>query len=574
MPSRAIRVSALSAFTAVFIGFVLPLLLASGQARAFPQTIYCSPSGSDNGSGSADRPFRSPGAASRLLSPGDTLVLLSGTYVLSEFDADILAPPDGRPGAWVTIRGAAPDRPVLAGRDDLFCAVFLSSYLRIENIEITSDGGAFFRDGLNGTDRPLRRIHLSGLRVHHIDGMGLDVRDVDSLFVEGCVFSYCGFGGIGGPAGQAGGLRHVTVDGCELSYSGRYYRGMTDNPENPYDRPDGFGIEPSAGPVEIVRTVAEHNRGDGLDSKAADTAVRACRVENNYANGVKLWAGGSRIENTLIAGTGDGDPSSGWANIVIECADRSSGGFEIVHCTVADNPGRRSYSMHVQYDSPLEPVAVTVRNSIFSGSYGSVFFGDSVRLTCEYNLFDRPFGDVQVEARGRSYTTSDIQEGLPGQGNRTGDPLFIRSEWGFTGDYRLGPGSPARDQGSDASLRNDLDNRPRPQGNGFDIGCYESAEPTAIRRADSSPYENTAAFPYPNPSNGSFRFPLFLSGPSEVALELFDTKGRRVSSRSFGARPAGACILETECAGLPSGVYLGRLDAGGRSITFKWILQN
>ncbi|MDM7926678.1 MAG: right-handed parallel beta-helix repeat-containing protein [bacterium] len=552
---------------------ILALLAAWESGNAFAGTVYCSPEGSDMGSGTRDRPFRSPGAASRLLSPGDTLILLAGTYVLSEFDADILAPQDGRPGAWITIRGQSPDRPVLAGRNDLLCAVFLSSYLRLESLEITSSGGAFFRDGLNGTDRPLRNVILSGLNVHHLDGMGLNIRDVDSLTVENCDFSHCGFGGIGGPEGEAGGLRHVRISGCSLSYSGRYYRGIMDNPDNPYDRPDGFGIEPSDGPVEIIRTLAEHNRGDGLDSKAANTAVRQCRVENNFANGVKLWAGGSRIENTLIAGTGDGDPSSPWANIVIESAHRSAGGFEIVHCTVADNPGRRSYSMHVQYDTPLQPVAVTVRNSIFSGAYGSVFFGDSVRLTCEYNLFDRGGGDVQIEARGQSYTSSDIQNGLVGPGNRTGDPLFVRPAWGTSGDYRLQEGSPAINAGMIVSIAADLDDGFRPQGGGFDMGCYESAWAAAVRRAPSRPSSAGTVFPYPNPSNGSFRVPVILSVPCEPALELFDAGGRRVRTITFGRKVAGVHILDVSAGGLPSGVYLGRLAAGGRSESFKWTHQ-
>lgn len=563
-PSRSFRAG---------LAFILALLAAQESGNAFAGTVYCSPAGWDAGPGTRDRPFRSPGAASRLLSPGDTLILLAGTYVLSEFDADILAPPDGRPGAWITIRGQSPDRPVLAGRNDLFCAVFLSSYLRLEFLEITSDGGAFFRDGLNGTDRPLQNVFLSNLNIHHLDGMGLDIRDVDSLTVEDCVFSHCGFGGIGGPEGEAGGLRHVRVNGCDLSYSGRYYRGVPDNPDNPYDRPDGFGIEPSDGPVEIIRTLAEHNRGDGLDSKAANTTIRQCRVENNTANGVKLWAGGSRVENTLVAGTGDGDPASPWANIVIECAHRSSGGFEIVHCTVADNPGRRSYALHAQYDTPHQSVAITVRNSIFSGSYGSVFFGDSVRLTCEHNLFNRGGGDVQIEARGRSYTSSDIQNGFAGPGNRTGDPLFVRPAWGTPGDYRLREGSPAVNAGMDALVRTDLDDGVRPLGGGFDMGCYESAWAAAVRRAPPRPSSAGTVFPYPNPSNGSFRVPVTLSVPCEPALELYDAGGRRVRSLTFGKKAAGVHILDVSAGDLPSGVYMGRLAAGGRSESFKWMHQ-
>jgi hypothetical protein len=563
--------------TAVSVAVVLSMLCA-GTALPFPRTLYCSPSGSDAGTGAPNRPFRSPGFASRLLSPGDTLVLLAGTYVLSRFDSDILSPPDGRPGAWITVRGAPAGRPVLAGRDNLLCAFFLSSYLRVENVEITSDGGAFFRDGLNGTDRPLRGIVLSGLFVHRIDGMALDVRDVDSLTVEDCDFSYCGFGGIGGPEASAGGLRRVRVEGCALSYSGHYYQGVTSAgaaPGNPYDRPDGFGIEPSEGPVEIVRTVAEHNRGDGLDSKAANTTVSACRVENNFANGVKLWAGGSRIENTLIAGTGDGDPASEWANVVIECGNRGAGGFDIVHCTVADHPSRRSYAMHVQYDSPAEPVRVAVRNSVFSGSYGSVFFGDSVRLDCSYCLFDRPFGDVPVEARGRGFTSAEIEAGHLGPGNRVGDPLFKRPEWGATGDYRLGPGSPAVDAGTAVPVASDLDGRPRPLGAGFDMGCYESSGPSAVRRGPSSgTFRHPFQAGYPNPTNGRSRIRIDLPASSEVFLTLFDATGRRVFRRSFGLRPAGPSWFEVDLTGLAGGVYVGLWEAGRSRFRSRWAVEN
>ncbi len=77
------------------LAFILALLAAREFGSAFAGTVYCSPTGSDAGPGTRDRPFRSPGPASRMLSPGDTLILLAGTYVLSEFDADILAPSSG-----------------------------------------------------------------------------------------------------------------------------------------------------------------------------------------------------------------------------------------------------------------------------------------------------------------------------------------------------------------------------------------------------------------------------------------------------------------------------------------------
>lgn len=85
-------------------------------------------------------------------------------------------------------------------------------------------------------------------------------------------------------------------------YFSRNFFVSSSGSDRPYDRPDGFGIEPSDGPVEIVRTVAEHNYGDGLDSKAANTSIRQCTVSNNSCDGIKLWGGGSVVENTLIYG--------------------------------------------------------------------------------------------------------------------------------------------------------------------------------------------------------------------------------------------------------------------------------
>ncbi|MEI6309155.1 MAG: right-handed parallel beta-helix repeat-containing protein, partial [bacterium] len=277
-------------------------------------TYYVAPEGNDANPGTASLPWASPGFGSRQLQPGDTLILGGGTYHIHQFDADIMAPPNGTPSAWVTIRGEEGNRPVLAGSDNLYAACFLSSYLRLENLEITSDGGAFFRGGLAGSATPLQQVILEDLTIHHIDEGALDIRDVDGMEVRNCTFRYCGFGGIGGPAGVAGGIRNLLVENCDLSYSGHYYRGMIDNPDLPYDRPDGFGIEPSEGPIEILRTRAGHNRGDGLDSKAAHTTIDRCTVANNFCDGVKLWAHDSKITNTLIYGTGDGvGGGSPWA---------------------------------------------------------------------------------------------------------------------------------------------------------------------------------------------------------------------------------------------------------------------
>ena len=442
---------------------------------------YVSPNGDDSNPGTLDRPWATPGYGSRRLQPGDTLIILGGRYVLSRYPDDIIAPPSGRPDAWVTIKGEEGNRPVLVGRDNLLTAIDLSgrSYVRIENLEITSDDQAsgqarYFRDGIEIIGSPASHIVLKDLYIHHLDEFGVNIQDIDDLQILGCRIEYCGFGAVGGPEGEAGGWRSVLIRGCSLSYSGHYYQGVPDNPNNPYERPDGFGIEPSDGPIEIADCVVEHNKGDGLDSKARNTYIHNCIVANNSCDGVKLWGGGSRVENTLIYGRGDGNPTViPWSPIVIS-SETPDATFEIVNVTVDDALGE-NYLMHVQYDYPDTPVRVTLRNSILCGrgNNSPIFIGRASALTAEHNLFYLPNSAFVLTHGDTTYTSANIS--LLGSGNIYGDPLFVSPAWGTEGDYHLQPNSPAIDAGMSGLgiPAFDLEGIPRSLGNAPDIGAYE-----------------------------------------------------------------------------------------------------
>ncbi|NOZ20433.1 MAG: hypothetical protein GXP25_05020, partial [Planctomycetes bacterium] len=445
------------------------------EQRVAPATLYVSPTGDNANSGTFDSPWATPGYASRQLSPGDTLVVLGGRYVLDTYDEDIIIPPSGTAGAWVTIRGETGNRPVLAGGDNLAMAMDLSGadYVRVENLEITHDSqatgaGTYFRDGIVIAGEPTSHIVLDDLYIHHIDEFGLDFQDINDLTVTDSVISYCGFGAIGGPSASQGGWQNVRIENTTLSYSGHYYQGG-DGSSRPYDRPDGFGIEPSAGPILIVNTTSEHNYGDGLDSKAANTTIRDCIVANNSCDGVKLWNGTSRIENTLIYGRGDGDSTqTPWAAIVIGCTNANAK-FEIMNTTVHDTSGN-NYILYAQYDETTTPIDLTIRNSIFSG-VGPVFLRDVVTLTAENNLFYMPSSSTVLIHGNTEYTSSTI--GNLGTGNQYGDPLFVSPAWGQTGDYHLKAGSPAINAGmATGAPAADLDGNARDATP--DIGAYES----------------------------------------------------------------------------------------------------
>lgn len=461
----------------------LPRTVLLSSSEAAGATYYVAPWGDNDNPGTREYPWATPGYGSRQLQPGDTLIILGGRYTLSEYDADIVTPPSGTADAWITIKGEAGNRPVLAGRDNLLTAIDLSGvqYVRVENLEITHDDqatgeAAWFRDGLEILGAPAAHIVLKGLYIHHVDEFGMNIQDVEDLQVLDCRIEYAGFGALGGPEGEHGGWRNVIVRGCSLSWSGHYYQGG-DGSDRPYERPDGFGIEPSQGPILIEDTVAAHNYGDGLDSKAANTTICRSIVANNSCDGVKLWADGSRVENTLIYGRGDGNPEvTPWAPIVIDQVDQAGARFEIVNVTVDDALGG-NYLMYVQYDNPV-PIQVTVRNTIFSGrGPGSpIYVHGNTTLVADHNLFYLPRSDAVLIHGGTAYTCSNIAS--LGEGNVCGDPLFFRSAWGEEGDYHLREGSPAIDAGVADGVPNvDLDGRPRDAQP--DIGAYEWWRPAS-----------------------------------------------------------------------------------------------
>lgn len=358
----------------------------------------------------------------------------------------------------------------LEGCDNVSAVIDISnsSYIRIENLEIRPwSSNSIMRDGILGLGANLKYVMLKDLRINYLNEFGINIGDVDHITIDNCRITYCGFGAIGGPEGSYGGWRNAVIKNSVLSYSGHFYRGGT----NPYDRPDGFGIEESDGPIEIHDTRAEHNKGDGLDSKARNTYIHHCIVANNSCDGVKLWGGGSKIENTLIYGTGDGvGGSSPWAGIVIGTTEQDAE-FEIVNVTIHDNPEREAYPIYVQYDEDV-PISVLFRNTIIAGGYGHVYFKDVVDLTADHNLFYMPGRDDQIFANGRTYGINELTQ--LGAGNVFANPLFISAAWGAVGNYKVFTGSPAIDTGtSNGAPSDDLEHTSRPQGVDYDKGSYE-----------------------------------------------------------------------------------------------------
>ena len=90
-----------------------------------------------------------------------------------------------------------------------------------------------------------------------------------------------------------------------------------------------------------------------------------------------------------------------------------------------------------------------------------------------------------------------------------------------------------------------------------------AADPFAAARAEALPeaVELQGGLPNPFRDATTVRFALPEAGP--VRLEVFDVQGRRVAVLADGTRAAGPHEASFDAGGLPAGLYLVRLAAGG-----------
>ncbi len=98
---------------------------------------------------------------------------------------------------------------------------------------------------------------------------------------------------------------------------------------------------------------------------------------------------------------------------------------------------------------------VNISNTIIA-NYGGGIVQQGGTVNEDYNLFN-----------GTTYISGTVTSGGH---SINGNPAFVNP----TNDYNLTSASMAIDTGTDAGVYNDFNNEPRPKGNGFDMGCYES----------------------------------------------------------------------------------------------------
>ncbi|MHB9028902.1 MAG: FlgD immunoglobulin-like domain containing protein [Candidatus Latescibacterota bacterium] len=99
----------------------------------------------------------------------------------------------------------------------------------------------------------------------------------------------------------------------------------------------------------------------------------------------------------------------------------------------------------------------------------------------------------------------------------------------------------------------------------------------AVQEKDESPTSFAITGNYPNPFNPSTTISFSLGAPEKVTLTVYDITGRKVRELISGPMSAGAHSVvwdgkDERGKAVSSGVYLSRLEAGGKAETRRMLL--
>jgi len=355
----------------------------TGVSRA---DLYVAPDGSDDGDGSAARPFATLGKAVRLVRPGQTIALRGGTYRATE---PITISTSGTAERRITLSNFGNEKPVLDAAGipaDKWGVTQQASYWTVQGLEV--------RNSLSHAwvCRACTHTIFRRLSMHGNVESGLTLRDpgtTDNQVLDSDFFANYDPAD-GGRTGMGLGIRFGSGDG-NLIRGNRAY-GNSDN---------GIDVGSFGSPVTIE------------DNWAYDNGINRWNATDWRANANGFMLGGGPSPIPAVAHRLR--HNAAWGNIHDGFADGgNAGAMELANNTAYGNTGT---------GFALPVAAATVRNNVSVGNAEAVAAGPAV--TSSGNTWD-----------GGSWTAAMFRSSDPAtaEGGRRPDGTLPRSGYLVTGN--------------------------------------------------------------------------------------------------------------------------------------------
>jgi parallel beta-helix repeat protein len=458
---------------------------------------------------------------------GDTISLMSGNY------GDIIISGKNN-SSYVLIRTYTGESAVFSSID-----IHNSTYWHLAGIDVKPR----YTSGANGTEA----VNLDG----------------SYLTIENCIINYSDdFSGWTESDWLARAGNGIIMDGTNLQ--------ILNNIITVVDH----GIVCDASISIVSRNLIANFRGDGIRGLADNviyeynTIKNSYNVDDNHDDGFQSWSYGSGgvgtgvVKNVVLRGNtiinfeDPNQPHKGelqgvglfdgmfenWIvenNLVITNHWHGISFYGAINCkiinnTVVDNdlnPSPDPWIMINDHKNGTPSSGVIVRNNI----------------STDFSITGAVVEDHNIEFTMNSAST-----------------YFINPSGG-TGNYHLNFSSPAIDSGSgDGAPNIDKDGITRPQGNGFDIGCYEFTETSEVM-GENIPQSLKLFQNYPNPFNPVTTIKFQIPNFGFVNLKVYDVSGSEVATLVNDEMPDGEYEVEffpgqESFPVLTSGVYFYRLE--------------
>lgn len=406
--------------------------------------------GDDSSPGSLTNPWKTLQHGINNLQPGDNLLIREGIY--KEY---VSLKKSGTRENPIMIRVFQGEEAVLDG-DGVgwkygFNFEFGVSFVTLFGLKVKDFEG--YGVALWGENLSIRLQDLEVLGC----GVGLHIISANDLLIEGCNFhNNSGPGLVVSP----GPLKNARILRTRSSYN--------DSPESP----DGFALD-SGTDIVIEKCTAEYNTGSGFNCLTSNTTISASFSRDNGCYGMKCTGDGYKLVNCII-------DSNGMSGIVLQ----GGGGYELFNNLTINCGLKGDYGLLAVPEASSPHARLSLVNNIFAFNYGGVHFGSSAALEKEDHNIYWSREDAEISTGNRRYSRGEINEQVwfqeTGRGEHSfcRDPLFVNPS---CRDFRLAKNSPAIDRGTKEGTPDvDFNGSIRPQGWGFDIGPYESAEGSLV----------------------------------------------------------------------------------------------
>jgi hypothetical protein len=423
-------------------GFVVVCLTA--HARGTTYYVGSGPRASDGNPGmSSSAPFATPQHAAGIANPGDTIVLMSGTYTnLSPDGAVIDITRTGTPNGWITFKAAPKQHPIL--RSTGWAQILIhggASYIRIEGLDIYGHANdiSLADAQKHAKDGGFTSTNSNGIS---IDGRQDGVKKPQHIEIVGNVVRNCPGGG-------------VAV--CQADYITITDNIVFDNAWwSPYETSgisiwQAWNADDASGYhnfIERNQTFGNRNYIPDINSgQITDGNGIILDDSKNTQAGSKegVYRGRTLIANNLCYGNG----GSGIHAFMSEHVD-------VFNNTCVDN--NRTPENHGGQAFANSADDASFRNNILEGPFDKPINSNwnNGKVDWDYNIFWG--GKPEVSGPHDLRVDSKVKV------SRIGDRLVVSED----------PRSPAVNAGTATlAVKDDLLKRRRPEGKRIDIGCLQ-----------------------------------------------------------------------------------------------------